>query len=235
MTGNDSRAFHWVARLMKSGDIGVDIFFVLSGFLISFILLKEFKKYNGRIDVWNFYRGRFLRLWPMVAFWIFFRFIVEGFVAGRITNPDQWKLLSVLLFANNWTGTGDQGWSLAVEFQFYIVSPLLVFWMARAKPGKAIWMPIVMAIICLNCRIWAAYFYCPKWFDATAAPEDIRGCDFDNYELLIYIQTWTRMAPYCFGMYSAYTHVNDKNHEFMTNTCEQLILEWISFGSMIWI
>lgn len=101
---------------MKSGDIGVDIFFVLSGFLIGFILLKEFIKYGGKIDVWNFYRGRFLRLWPMVAFWIFIRFIFEGAIAGRMGNPDLWKLLSVLLFMNNWTGAGDQGWSLAVEF-----------------------------------------------------------------------------------------------------------------------
>lgn len=54
---------------MNAGDLGVDIFFVLSGFLISFILLKEFKKYGGRIDVLNFYRGRFLRLVPVMIPW----------------------------------------------------------------------------------------------------------------------------------------------------------------------
>ena len=48
---------------MGHGDFGVDIFFVLSGFLIAFILLKEHAK-HGSVDVCNFYRSRFLRIWP---------------------------------------------------------------------------------------------------------------------------------------------------------------------------
>ena len=50
------------------GNLAVDIFFVLSGFLISYILLKEYKR-NGKIDIWNFYTGRFLRLWPLMLVW----------------------------------------------------------------------------------------------------------------------------------------------------------------------
>ena len=48
---------------MFHGDFGVDIFFVLSGFLIGYILFKECEKYEGKVDVFGFYRGRFLRLW----------------------------------------------------------------------------------------------------------------------------------------------------------------------------
>ena len=47
-----------------TADLGVDIFFTLSGFLISFILLKECAKYNGMIDIMLFYKSRFFRLWP---------------------------------------------------------------------------------------------------------------------------------------------------------------------------
>ena len=50
-----------------NGDLGVDVFFVLSGFLISWILLKQCSAFNGDIDVWGFYRGRCLRLWPALA------------------------------------------------------------------------------------------------------------------------------------------------------------------------
>ena len=46
-----------------NGGMGVDIFFVLSGFLISYILLKECHKYEGRIDIIGFLRGRVLRLY----------------------------------------------------------------------------------------------------------------------------------------------------------------------------
>ena len=52
---------------IRNGDMGVDIFFVLSGFLISFILLKEYKKY-GNIDKKHFMLNRFLRIWPAVLF-----------------------------------------------------------------------------------------------------------------------------------------------------------------------
>lgn len=119
----------------KSGDLGVDIFFVLSGFLIGFILLKEYKKYGNKIDVWAFYRGRFFRLWPLVFVWIFTRTIVEGILFNWTDTPNafNWKNLSVLFFTNNWIGAGDQGWSLAVEFQFYLASPLFIYWMGRSK------------------------------------------------------------------------------------------------------
>ena len=52
--------------IARNGDVGVDLFFVLSGFLISFILYKELVKYDGRIDFLNFVRGRFLRLGPLI-------------------------------------------------------------------------------------------------------------------------------------------------------------------------
>jgi len=47
-----------------NGDMGVDVFFVLSGFLIGYILLKECENHEGGIDTWAFIRNRFLRLWP---------------------------------------------------------------------------------------------------------------------------------------------------------------------------
>ena len=57
-------------KIFAAGDLGVDIFFVLSGFLITFILSKEYKKY-GDIDWSHFMKMRFLRLYPAyVAFLI---------------------------------------------------------------------------------------------------------------------------------------------------------------------
>ena len=115
---------------MNAGSLAVDIFFVLSGFLISYILLKEHNK-TGTIDVWAFYRGRFLRLWPTMLPWaLIFSAIALGFDYFASVG-----FLSTLTFTNNFLGdnAGAQGWSLAVEFQFYILSPLIVFLMARYK------------------------------------------------------------------------------------------------------
>jgi peptidoglycan/LPS O-acetylase OafA/YrhL len=47
-----------------NGAMGVDVFFVLSGFLIGYILLKECEAHDGDVDGWGFMRNRFIRLWP---------------------------------------------------------------------------------------------------------------------------------------------------------------------------
>jgi len=58
--------------LFLAGDQGVDIFFVLSGYLIAHVLLKECDKYDGKIDVIGFYRGRFLRIYPVMLVYVLF-------------------------------------------------------------------------------------------------------------------------------------------------------------------
>ena len=60
----------------NKGDFGVDLFFVLSGFLIAYILLKECEKYGPVLDKWNFYRGRILRLYPALIIGCFYMAII---------------------------------------------------------------------------------------------------------------------------------------------------------------
>ena len=62
----------------NKGDFGVDIFFVLSGFLNVFILLKECEKYGPVIDKCNFYRGRILRLYPALIVACFYMAIIQS-------------------------------------------------------------------------------------------------------------------------------------------------------------
>jgi peptidoglycan/LPS O-acetylase OafA/YrhL len=132
-------------------------------------------KYDGKIDFWNFYRGRFLRLWPMIFCWIFVRVIIEGGFFKKFA----WDKLSCLIFINNWLGTGDQGWSLAVEFQFYLISPWLVYWMA--KSSRPIMMPIVMTIICVVLRGIFTAMACPPLFNFSSTTADLGKCNFGIY------------------------------------------------------
>ena len=62
---------------MRAGALGVDIFFVLSGFLIAYILMKEHRKY-GSIDAGSFFRGRFIRIWFVIAVYAPVEFILLG-------------------------------------------------------------------------------------------------------------------------------------------------------------
>jgi peptidoglycan/LPS O-acetylase OafA/YrhL len=93
-----------IGLLASSGGMAVDIFFVLSGFLISYILLKEHKK-TGKIDMWAFYRGRFLRLWPVMLVWAVFYTLVN-IALSPLSAKDFWTYAVTLTFTNNWFGMG---------------------------------------------------------------------------------------------------------------------------------
>lgn len=86
----DGEPWEWILYPVEGGDLGVDIFFVLSGFLISFILIKEHDK-HGYIHIYGFYRSRFWRLWPTLFVYILFDLY-------RKFKP---KLLSYLIFIGN--------------------------------------------------------------------------------------------------------------------------------------
>lgn len=117
-------------RWVWGGDRGVDIFFVLSGFLVATIL------YRGAVDgQWRrFLWRRALRLLPVY----YLMLIVYWFVNG----PNRESLWANVFFANNYLSY-DQGamlwsWSLAVEIQFYIIAPLLVALAMRT--GRPLWV-----------------------------------------------------------------------------------------------
>jgi peptidoglycan/LPS O-acetylase OafA/YrhL len=129
----------WYQILKKDifldGDLGVSFFFVLSGFLITYLLLTE-QKINSKIDVRRFYLRRILRIWPLYYFSVFFGFVIFPIFKkyfGQIPNESADPLLCSL-FLNNFdriiNGPPDSSvlsvlWSVAIEEQFYLFWPLL--------------------------------------------------------------------------------------------------------------
>ncbi len=121
---------------VKGGFLGVDIFFVLSGFLITSILIKEHGQTNS-IDLKAFYIRRCLRLIP--AFWLFL--IVLYLFGNQLLTLTQAKIifgdenfLFAFFYLMNWhSASGIAGgnlnhtWSLAIEEQFYIIWSLALF------------------------------------------------------------------------------------------------------------
>jgi peptidoglycan/LPS O-acetylase OafA/YrhL len=112
--------------LFHRGFLGVDLFFVISGFLIVTLLLRE-RERHGRIALPNFYARRFLRIFPLyygvlAAFAVFFWLRPEG--AG--TAPFFRDLPFLLLYLTNWVPASGMlaiTWSLAAEEQFYLLWP----------------------------------------------------------------------------------------------------------------
>ena len=129
------------AGIGNQGNIGVDIFFVLSGYLITKTLLGEYAAY-GSINLSQFYWRRGLRLLP--ALWVvalaalvFCIVVVKNDVTGLS------ELLSGTSYIADWTrafhrpypGILANTWSLAVEEQFYLVWPLMFYFLIKRRTG----------------------------------------------------------------------------------------------------
>ena len=122
-------------RIFGNGNLGVNFFFVLSGYLITYLLLEE-RLLFGRIDIPRFWLRRILRIWPLFFACVFAGFYVFPFIKtlfGEHSN-ERAHLWSYLTFTNNFDyityGTDASVlsvlWSIAVEEQFYFFWPLIV-------------------------------------------------------------------------------------------------------------
>jgi len=140
--------------LSDNGWMGVDLFFVLSGFLITGILLDTKK---SRDYFKNFYARRCLRIWPLYYSVLLFMFVVVPLVrpseAHAIFEARSAPWWSYLIFLQNFlvpiptmaTGALGVTWSLAVEEQFYMVWPLVVRCCSEARLRQ-----IAIAVICIS-------------------------------------------------------------------------------------
>ena len=140
--GKNSGTFAWMVPLLW-GDLGVDIFFVLSGFLIAFVLFREVKKY-GEIDFVGFIRARYMRIWPVMFVYVVC-LGVDLTMRGADLKTIALAVIPPNLFINNFMGMHQQLWSIAVEFQFYMISPFIVESFIYSKNPMA-W-PIILSVL----------------------------------------------------------------------------------------
>jgi peptidoglycan/LPS O-acetylase OafA/YrhL len=130
----------WFHRLFLTGRDGVILFFVLSGFLITYLLVEELGRL-GSIDIGRFYMRRILRIWPL--YFLVLVIAVALYAFGAATpgwrQPDGAGdfILYALLLANVVAAWGtpalgvSQAWSIGVEEQFYLVWPAFLLLFAR--------------------------------------------------------------------------------------------------------
>ena len=136
--------FH--ARLVPGGFIGVDIFYVISGYLITGLILREIEK-TGTLDLKSFYQRRIKRLLPTSVFVLFVTAIFAWILFPPITRDSLGRdLFAAAAYISNylfaWWQNDYQNlnatpspfihyWSLAVEEQFYLVWPIFILFLAR--------------------------------------------------------------------------------------------------------
>lgn len=158
----------WWWKILMGGWLGVDLFFVLSGFLITGILVHTRDKPNY---FYNFYLRRTLRIFPLYYGVIFFLLVFNLLFEKKFILPwwDYDSLFWYFAYASNfamsfkgdWTYNSDtfslgHFWSLAIEEQFYLVFPLLV-WLLPARHLKGVLL--LMVLLGTPCRHFVTNFY----------------------------------------------------------------------------
>jgi len=184
------------SRIQDIGWVGVDLFFVLSGFLISGLLFVEYKERRS-INVTRFYFRRGLKLYPAFYLLLAITFTVSKvFGSGRGGG----RYLSEMFYVQNygpyvWVHT----WSLAVEEHFYLVLPLLLMLLVRLakkdRPFRAIpAIFLVVSVVCIISRVWMV-----------SGIPGARIHDWDSYRQ-VYVDTHTRFDSLFFGVLLGYLY-----------------------------
>ena len=155
------------------GKNGVYLFFVLSGFLITYLLLKEKEKHQT-ILFKKFFLRRIFRIWPLYYLIVIIGFVLIPFLVHTfdifekipyyfelISNPKNYSLIAILLYVLFLPNLAlfygikvpgcSQAWSVGVEEQFYILWPLLIFIFSRKK---IVWIFLLIILGYIFCNLF---------------------------------------------------------------------------------
>ena len=196
--------YHLRMPFAKSGLLGVTVFFVLSGYLVTRILLTEADT-TGRVDMKEFWKRRGRRIMPVMIAMILVMTIVFAIRDPFLLNKMRPDIVPSILIFNNWwqliqnvSYFAAQGapsplthyWSLAIEGQFYLIWPLVIVLFARfgrrtdenGMPVKGRWRPLIIVTVLL--AVFSAVLLA-VYFDPTAdASRAYYGTDSRCFSLL---------------------------------------------------
>ncbi|GAA3581839.1 acyltransferase family protein [Klugiella xanthotipulae] len=165
--------YHLTPGVLRGGFIGVDIFFVVSGFLITSLLLRE-HAVHGRISLRGFWQRRARRLLPALALVTLTCSSLGALVGGDTLVNLSNQLLGAATFSSNWVYIIDDSsyfardtpdlfrnlWSLAVEEQFYILWPLAVILLLAVAHSRR-QRVVTVATFALASAALMAFYYVP--------------------------------------------------------------------------
>jgi peptidoglycan/LPS O-acetylase OafA/YrhL len=180
--------FKLPTRIDRFGWIGVDLFFVLSGYLIGGQLLAPLARGN-EISLGRFFARRVLRIMPAYFVVLAVYFLFPSWREYPDMSQPLWKfLLSIQNIALHGGTAFSHAWSLAVEDQFYLGLPFILIFVSR-WPRAAIITPCLIVLGGILVRTFLAYQNLTE-----------TGVSFRGFQAWIYYPTWTRLDPLVFGV-----------------------------------
>ncbi len=194
------------------GDLGVSFFFVLSGFLITFLLLSE-KDSSGRISLPHFYLRRILRIWPLyfltliLGFFVIYPLALHSginfpFLIAESYHSLPWYIFLGANFKIAYLGAGSVVlavlWSISVEEQFYLIWPTVLSFISRKNIVKILFFIIGISFL------YRFYYY-------------------DNYNIVKY-STFSVMSDLAVGALVAYSTIYLPRIISMIKNCPKYII-----------
>jgi len=172
----------------RFGWIGVDLFFVLSGYLIGGQLLAPLAR-GQRIKLGRFFTRRALRIMPAYFVVLAIYLLLPSWREYSEMSQPLWKfLLSVQNIALHGGTAFSHAWSLAVEDQFYLALPFLLLFLC-SRPRAAIIVPCLIIFGGILLRTFLAYKNLGE-----------NGVSFRGFQAWIYYPIWTRLDPLGYGV-----------------------------------
>jgi peptidoglycan/LPS O-acetylase OafA/YrhL len=195
--------YHAEASLLVGGFLGVDVFFVLSGFLITTLLIDELTQTNT-VDRARFYLRRIRRLMPALFLVLFFSVLVSGLfvldAAYHVRRDLPWAITFVL----NWSYLFFEQsyfvnisrppllqhlWSLSIEEQFYVIWPIMLIGLYKVKIGNIsprVKIFVVSAVLAVASTAWMIYLSISNGFPIPNDPSRVYfGTDTHAMGLLV--------------------------------------------------
>ena len=180
--------YHANRRWLHGGFLGVEVFFVISGYLITLLLIAEHER-SGRVDLRQFWLRRFRRLLP--ALFVMLALLVVYLAIGfrKAQGRTRGDIIGGVAYVSNWyqiwVGAGYTAteafaplrhlWSLAVEEQFYVMWPLIM--VAILSHGRAHLPRVALWLLGVSVAIAAvmAVLYVPGDINSVCTPDDMHG------------------------------------------------------------
>jgi len=147
--------------LFEIGWVGVELFFLISGFLLTKLLVMEVRQ-NGHINVKKYFFRRILRIWPLYYLYLLFIVCLSYFFLNHPLSVG--RFLGNIFFIDNWISSIEQYnqnvasfhlWSISTEEQYYLFLPFLIPWLIKRNNKTIAVVFIFVYLILLVCRYLA--------------------------------------------------------------------------------
>lgn len=168
--------------LLSGGFIGVELFFVLSGYLITKLLLMEHGK-AGTINIKNFYMRRAFRLFPALWLMLFCALVYVIVLPSNVYSAQVSDgIIATLLYYSNWSTIYldnrfyflNHTWSLAIEEQFYVTWPWFLLLSLKFIQPRGL-IKVVALLIIVSAMLQAYFYYKTDYFLRSYAGTDTRA------------------------------------------------------------